>query len=112
MRLDSILALFLPVAHRGVATRGTPRWTLPSRCSCNSLFGRRLTTLTRAVNRMSFDVQSLRHDQLFFETDPVLFHFLVERRSVNPQRVGGLLTVPSVCFQGFDDQLFFGRGER
>ena len=112
MRLDSILALFLPVAYRGAAVRGTPRWTLSSRCSCNSLFGRSLTPLTRAVNRVSFDVWSLRHDQLFFETDPVLFHFLVQRRSVDPQCVGGLLTVPSVCFQGFDNQLFFGRGQR
>ncbi|QDT51760.1 hypothetical protein Pan258_58520 [Symmachiella dynata] len=44
---------------------------------------------------------------LSFEFDAVLLHLLVERRAIDAQQFGGVLTIPAVALQGFDDDLAF-----
>ncbi len=47
-----------------------------------------------------------------FILDLVFLHFLIERRAVDPEGTGGVLTVPTVRFQSFHDELAFRFGHR
>lgn len=54
----------------------------------------------------------LRSSSAAFEFDVVLLHLFIERRAVDAEQVGGLLAVPTVGLQRFEDELLFRSDQR